>query len=89
MAPLTLTSKPNKIHKFQFQTSGIWLFTDAQKLYGPEISQYLPCMLQFLDNLWRLFIFYNYIEREIKSKIIGKILDLPKNTATEYVIRHF
>ena len=28
--------------------------TDVQKLCGPEISQFLPCMLQFLDSLWRL-----------------------------------
>ena len=28
-------------------------------------------------------------ERDFKSYIIGEILDLPKPTATEYVIRHF
>ena len=43
--------KPNQDQKFQFQPSGILLFTDVQKLYGPEISQLLPCMLQYLDNL--------------------------------------
>ena len=49
-----------KVQKFQFETSGILLFTDVQKLYVPEISQFLPCKLQFLDNLWRLSIFSNY-----------------------------
>ena len=34
-------------------------FTDVQKLYGPEISQFLPCMLQFLTNLRRIFILSN------------------------------
>ena len=33
----------------------------VQKLYGPEISWFLPCVLQFLDNLWQLFIFSNYL----------------------------
>ena len=61
MPPLpTSVSEPNKVQKFQFQTSGILLFTDVQKLYGPDILQFLPCMLQLLDNLWRLFIFSNY-----------------------------
>ena len=27
------------------------------RMYIPGISQFLPCMLQFLDNIWRLFIF--------------------------------
>ena len=27
------------------------LFTGVQKLYGTQISQFLPCMLQFLQNL--------------------------------------
>ena len=35
-------------------------FTGVQKLYGPEISRFLPCMLQFLDNLRRIFIYSNY-----------------------------
>ena len=48
-------SKLSKLQKCQFQTSAILLFTDVPKLYGPEISQVLPCMLQFLDNLWRQF----------------------------------
>ena len=37
---------------------------DVQKLCGPRISQFLPCMPQFLDNLWRLFICSNYIGEE-------------------------
>ena len=36
----------------------------VQKLYGPEIAQFLPCMVLFLDNLRRLSIFSNYL-REI------------------------
>ena len=43
--PPTSIFKLNKFHKFQFQASGILLFTDVQKLCRPEISQYLPCML--------------------------------------------
>ena len=35
--------------------------TGSQKLYGPEISQFLPCILQVLDNLRQLFIFSNCI----------------------------
>ena len=58
----TSISKPNKVQKFQFQTPGMLLFTDVQKLYRPEILQFLPCMQQFLDNLWWLFIFSSYIE---------------------------
>ena len=63
MSPLppTSISELNKVQKFQFQTSRILLFTDVQKLCGPEILQFLPSMLQFLDNLWWLFIFSNYI----------------------------
>ena len=30
----------------------------VQKLYGPEISGFLPRMLQFLDNLGRVVIFF-------------------------------
>ena len=63
--PPNSISEPNKVQKFQFQTSGILLFTDVQKLYRPEISQFLPYMLQFLNNLWRLFIFSNFIGQQI------------------------
>ena len=33
----------------------------VKKLHGPEISPFLPFMLQFLPNLQRLFTFSNYI----------------------------
>ena len=36
----------------------------VQKLCGPEIARFLPCMVLFLDNLRWLSIFSNYI-REI------------------------
>ena len=49
--PHTPISKPKKVQQFQFQTSGILSFTVVQKLCGPEISRFLPCMLQILDNL--------------------------------------
>ena len=61
LPPPTSISEPNKVRKFQFETSGILIFTDVQKLYGPEIPQFLPCTVQFLDNLWQLSIFSNYI----------------------------
>ena len=51
----------SKVQQFQFQTSGILLFTGLYKVYGAEISQFLPCRLQILDNLQWLFIFSNYI----------------------------
>ena len=50
--------EPNKIQNFQFQTSGILSFTNVQKLYGPEISQFLSCILQFLDNLFLFFLIH-------------------------------
>ena len=33
----------------------------AQKLYGPKISRFSPCILQFLGNKQQLLIFSNYI----------------------------
>ena len=62
-SPSTISiSELSKIQHFQFQTSAILLFLDVQKFYyWPEISQFLPFMLQFLDNLLRLFIFSNKI----------------------------
>ena len=57
--PFTSISEPKKFQQFQFQTSGILIYVDFQKLHGPEISPFLPCILQFLDNLRRLFIFSN------------------------------
>ena len=59
--PFTSISEANKVQEFKFQISGTLLFMGVQKLYGPEISRFLPCMLQFLDNLRRLFIFSKYI----------------------------
>ena len=60
MAISTSISEPNKVQQFQFETSGILLFTGVQKLCGPEISRFLPYILQFWDNLRRLFIFSYY-----------------------------
>ena len=54
-------SKPNKVQQFQLQTSEILLFTGSQKLYVPEILRFLPCILQFLNNLRQLFNFSNHI----------------------------
>ena len=52
---------PSKVQQFQFQTSGILLPTGVHKLYGSKMAQFLPSRLQILDNLQRLFIFFNYI----------------------------
>ena len=64
---LTPISETNKVQQFHFHTSEILFSTRAQKLYGPEISRYSPCMLQFLGNIRRLLIFSNYIEEDITS----------------------
>ena len=64
--------RTKKVHQFQFQTSEILIFMSVQKLHGPEISRFLPCMLQ----LW-LFIFSNCI-REINHFT----LDLLKRSDT-------
>ena len=37
-------------------------FYGCSELYGPEISQFLQCMLQILDKLRQIFIFSYYIE---------------------------
>ena len=47
--PYSLISEPNKVQKFQFQTSRILLLANVQKLHEPGISQFLPCTLQFLE----------------------------------------
>ena len=39
----------------------IAFYRSSEILHRPEISQFFPCMLQFLGNLWWLFIFSNYI----------------------------
>ena len=57
----TSISESSKVQQFKFQISGILLFTGVQKLCGPEISRFSPCVLRFLDNLRWLFIFSNYI----------------------------
>ena len=49
------------VQQFQFQTLEILYFMGVQKLCGAEISRFLLCILQFLDKLWRVFIFSNYI----------------------------
>ena len=48
----------------QFQTSGSLLFTDfwTWKLYGPEVSQSLPCTLQFFSKYMAISDFFKYIE---------------------------
>ena len=47
-----LISEANEVQQIQFQKSAILVFMGVvPKLYGPEISRLLPCMLQFLDNL--------------------------------------
>ena len=56
----TSISEAIKVQSFQFKTSGILLSMGVQKLYGPEISLFLPCMLQFLDDSRWLFFFSNY-----------------------------
>ena len=73
----TSISEPNKVQQVQFQMSGILFFTSVQILYGPKISRFLPCMLQYLDNLRWLFIFSNYI-----GEIDHFMLDLRKRSDT-------
>lgn len=36
-------------------------FSGCSETYGPKISKFLPCLLQFLDTLWGVFIFSNYV----------------------------
>ena len=55
---LASISEPIKVQQFQFITSRILLFTGVQQLYGSEIARFLSSMLQFLDNLRQLFIFF-------------------------------
>ena len=55
----------------QFQTSGILLFMDlgTWKLYGPEVSQFLACMLQ----RWTIYGGFSYfqLQRGNRSLHIG------------------
>ena len=55
---LASISEPIKVQQFQFITSRVLLFTGVQQLYGSEIARFLSIMLQFLDNLRQLFIFF-------------------------------
>ena len=72
--PPTSISQSNKVQQFQFQTSGILLFMGVKKLYGPENSGLLQCMLKFLDNLR----FFNY-----KGEIIDHfMLDVLRRSGT-------
>ena len=78
MAPLLQFPSQKRYKSFRFKHQGYcFVLTDVQKLLGPEISQFLPCMLQFLDNLWRLIIFSNYI-----GEINHFTLDLLKRSNT-------
>ena len=45
----------NNSNKTKQKTSEIF------KLYRPEISQFLPCLIKILDKLRQLFILSNYI----------------------------
>ena len=89
----TSTSEPKKVQQFQFQTSGLLLFMGVQKLYRPEISWFLPCMLQFLDNLWQVFIFSNDIREKGLTLNAGPsekflIVDHPKEGHNEWEFKH-
>ena len=48
--PSTSVSEPNKVYQFQLNIRVILLFMGVQKLHRPEISQFLLCMLQFLNS---------------------------------------
>ena len=72
--PPTSISKPKKAQQFHFQTSGILFFMGVQNYTG---QKFLPCILQFLDNLRRRFTFSNYI-----GAINQCTLDLPKRFDT-------
>ena len=50
-------SNKTMVKKLSVSNLKVLLFTHVQKLYGPEISQYLPCLLQILNQLRQLFIF--------------------------------
>ena len=92
--PITSISESNKVQQFQFQTQGLLLFMSVQKLHWPEISQYLLCMLQFLNNLWQLFIFSNNIEiGHFKLDLLKRsenflIVDHPKEDHNKWEFKH-
>ena len=60
----TSISEPNKPKSFSFKYHGYCFLRMFRNSTGPKISQFLRYMLQFFDDLWRFFIFSNYI-REI------------------------
>ena len=53
----TLTSEPNKVQKFQFQTSGILLFTGAQELCRSVLSSLLPFTIFSISTIYGVFLF--------------------------------
>ena len=62
MAPRLQFPNQTKSKSFSFKHYGYCFSRMFRNHTGPEISQFLPCVLQFLDNLWRLFIFFfNYM----------------------------
>ena len=79
LPPPTSVLEPNKVQLFKFQISRILLFMCVQKLCGREISKFLPCVLQVLENLQHLFIFSNYI-----GKIDHFTLDLLKRSDSKH-----
>ena len=59
--PLERPGRPCFLHHINFRSNkGPIVSVGVQKLYGPEISLFLPCMLQFLDDSRWLFFFSNY-----------------------------
>ena len=60
-------------NSFSFKHQGYLFLRVVQKLYEPEVSRFLPCMLQFLGNLRRHFIFSS----------LNRSLDLFKRSNTK------
>ena len=58
---LKFDSQTKQSPTISVSTSGILAFMGVEKLNGPEILRFLARMLQFLDYLWQLFFFPNYI----------------------------
>ena len=59
--PPTSIFKLNNVQQFQFKTPRMLLLLRCSEIMGPEISRFVTCVLQFLDNLRQFFIFSNYI----------------------------
>ena len=69
---------PRRSNSFSFKHQRYCFLRGVQKLYGPETLRFLPCMLQFLDNIRRLFIFSNcriqqFMMDRLKSFLLGTI----------------